>query len=207
MGLCIPREYQTLSSFETNVLLAYKLQPALQASTTNAFLCVCSQNFLTTRPHSVRNNMFIVQIMYRRCNFNVTFSKQKLLDINIKAVWLNGLYCELVDLADVDIVLRHAHVPSWHLGYPIAAIHLQSKQWYRFVQYCSLCAIRLRDKCDKCRGWKGGGVTNSRLPWLHLNLYPMFIVCLLPAFLTIGNAYMQYSYMYQYFLDWGQQNP
>ena len=56
--------------------------------------------------------MFIVQIMYRKCNFNVTFSKQKLLDINIKAVWLNGLYCELVDLADVDIVLRLAHVPS-----------------------------------------------------------------------------------------------
>ena len=60
MGLCIPREYQTLSSFETNVLLAYQLHPLLQASTTNAFLCVCSQNFLTTRPHSVRNNMFIV---------------------------------------------------------------------------------------------------------------------------------------------------
>ena len=31
-------------------------------------------------------------------------------------------------------------------------------------------------------------MTNSRLPWLHLNLYPMFIVCLLPAFLTIGNV-------------------
>ena len=45
--------------------------------------------------------MFIVQIMYRRCNFNVTFSTQKLLDINKKAVWLNGLYCELVDLATV----------------------------------------------------------------------------------------------------------
>ena len=45
--------------------------------------------------------MFIVKIMYRRCNFNVTFSKQKLLDINKKAVWLNGLYCELVDLATV----------------------------------------------------------------------------------------------------------
>lgn len=105
MGLCIPREYQTLSSFETNVLLAYKLQTSLQASTTNAFLCVCSQNFLTTRPHSVRNNMFIVQIMYHRCNFNVTFSKQKLLNINIKAVWLNGLYCEPMDLADVDIYI------------------------------------------------------------------------------------------------------
>ena len=115
MGRCIPREYQTLSSFETNVLLAYKLQTVLQASTTNAFLCVCSQNFLTTRPHSVRNNMFIVKIMYRRCNFNVTFSKQKLLDINIKAVWLNGLYCELVDLADVDIIKLYLHLPSAQL--------------------------------------------------------------------------------------------
>ena len=49
--------------------------------------------------------------MYRRCNFNVTFSKQKLLDINIKAVWLNGLYCELVDLADVDIIKLYLHLP------------------------------------------------------------------------------------------------
>ena len=170
MGLCIPREYQTLSSFETNVLLAYQLHPLLQASTTNAFLCVCSQNFLTTRPHSVRNNMFIVQIMYRRCNFNVTFSKQKLLDVNIKAVRLNGLYCELVDLADVDIVLRLAHVPSWHLDYPIVAIRLQSKQWYLFVQYCSLCAIRLRDKCDKCRGWEGVG-------WQKVGCHGYTLIC------------------------------
>ena len=206
MGLCIPREYQTLSSFETNVLLAYKLHPALQASTTNAFLCVCSQNFLTTRPHSVRNNMFIVQIMYRRCNFNVTFSKQKLLDINIKAVWLNGLYCELVDLADVDII--YTQVPSWHLDYSIVAIHLQSKQWYLFVQYCSLCAIRLRDKCDKCR-WCGAG-GGRRVGWQIAGCHGYTLICtqcLLFAYYLHFSQLAMYQYMYQYFLDWGQQNP
>ena len=31
-------------------------------------------------------------------------------------------------------------------------------------------------------------MTNSRLPWLHLNLYPA-LICLLPAFLTIGNIH------------------
>ena len=41
----------------------------------------------------------------------------------------------------------------------------------------------------------GGGVTNSRLPWLHLNLYPMFIVCLLSAFLTIGNVHAMFLHV------------
>ena len=40
-----------------------------------------------------------------------------------------------------------------------------------------------------------GGVTNSRLPWLHLNLYPMCIVCLLPAFLTIGNVHAMFLHV------------
>ena len=39
-------------------------------------------------------------------------------------------------------------------------------------------------------------MTNSRLPWLHLNLYPMFIVCLLPAFLmTIGNVHAMFLHV------------
>ena len=203
MGLCIPREYQTLSSFETNVLLAYQLHPLLQASTTNAFLCVCSQNFLTTRPHSVRNSMFIVQIMYRRCNFNVTFSKQKLLDVNIKAVWLNGLYCELVDLADVDIVLRLTQVPSWHLDYPNICSQSTGTSLFSIVLYVPyVWEISVTSAGgERGEGWQTIGCHGYTLTCTQCSLFAYYL-----HFSQLA-MYMQCSYMYQYFLDWGPQNP